>query len=75
MVLNSKSSNWSFISTGVPQGSILGPLFFLVYINDLVENICSDAKLFADDTSLFTAVCDEGTAADQLNRDPKTISD
>ena len=41
---------------GVPQGSVLGPLFFLVYVNDLVDNISSDAKLFADDTSLFT-VC------------------
>ena len=58
----------------MPQGSVLGPLFFLVYINDLVENISSDAKLFADDTSLFTVVYDEGTASDQLNRDLKTIS-
>ena len=37
----------------MPQGSVLGPLFFLVYINDLVENISYGAKLFADDTSLF----------------------
>ena len=40
----------------VPQGSVLGPLFFLVYINDLVDNISSDAKLFADDTSLFSCL-------------------
>ena len=57
----------------MPQGSVLGPLFFLVYVNDLVENISSDAKLFGDDTSLFTV--DEGTAADQLNRDLKVICD
>ena len=69
VVLNGKSSNWSPISAGVPQGSVLRPLFFLVYINDLVENVSSDAKLFADDTSLFTVVYDEGIAADQLNRD------
>ena len=69
MVSNGKSSNWSSISAGVPHGSILGPLFFPVYINDLVENVSSDAKLFADDTSLFTVVYDEGIAADQLNRD------
>ena len=75
VVLNGKSSNWSPISVGVPQGSVLGPLFFLVYINDLVENVSSDAKLFADDTSLFTVVYDEGIAADQLNRDLKVISD
>ena len=74
MVLNGKSSNWSSISAGVPQGSP-GPLFFLVYINNLVENVSSDTKLFADDTSLFTVVYDEGIAADQLNRDLKVISD
>ena len=74
MVLNGKSSNWSSISAVVLQGSVLGALFFQVYINDLVENISSDAILFADDTSLFTVVYDEGTAADQLNRDLKTIS-
>ena len=72
VVLNGKSSNWSSIPAGVPQGSVLGPLFFLVYINDLVEN---DEKLFADDTSLFTVVYVEGIAADQLNRDLKVISD
>ena len=67
MVLNGKSSNWSSISASVPQGSVLGPLYSLslVYINDLVENVSSDAKLFADDTSLFTIVYDESIAADQ----------
>ena len=75
VVLNGKSSNWSSIYEGVPHGSVLGPLFFLVDINDLVENVGSDAKLFADDTSLFTVVYDESTAADQLNRDIKVISD
>ena len=54
---------------------MLGPLFFLVYINGLVESISSGAKLLADNTSLFTVVYDEGTAADQLNRDLKVISD
>ena len=73
MVLNGKSSNLSPIAAGVPQGSVLGPLFFLVYINDLVESISSDVKLFADGTPLF--VYDEGIAADQLNRDLKVISD
>ena len=53
VVLNGKNSDWRHISAGVPQGSVLGPLFFLVYINDLVDNISSDAELFADDTSLF----------------------
>ena len=74
VVLNGKCSQWSQITSGVPQGSVLGPLFFLVYINDLVDNISSEAKLFADDTSLFTIVYNEDIAADQLNRDLKTIS-
>ena len=74
-VLNGKSSNWSSIFSGVPQGSVLGPLFFLVSINDLVENVSSDAKLFAADGSLFAVVYDESAAADQLNRDLKVLSD
>ena len=64
VILNGKSSDWSFIIAGVPQGSISGPLF-LIYINDLVDDLGSHAKLFADDTSLFTVVYDETVAADQ----------
>ena len=59
----------------VPQGCMLGPLFFLVYINDLVDDLSSDAKLFVDDTSLFTIVYDENIAAEQLNNDLKIISE
>ena len=69
VLLNGKSSEWASISAGEPQGSVPGPLFFLVYINDLVENVDSDVKMFADDTSLFSVVCDEATTAQQLNRD------
>ena len=56
MVLNGQESNWTSIQTGVPQGSVLGPLFFLVYINDLTDNINSEIRQFADDSSLFTVV-------------------
>ena len=48
---------------------MLGPLFFLVYINDLVDNVCSDAKLFADDTSLFKVVYNEQVSSSLLNND------
>ena len=69
VLLNGKNSEWADISAGVPQGSVLGPLLFLVYINDLVENVRCDIKLFADDTSLFSAVYDESKTAAELNRD------
>ena len=52
-VLNGQHSSWADIKAGVRQGFILGPLLFLVYINDLTENLHSNLKLFADDTSLF----------------------
>ena len=74
VVLNGKSSCWSSITAGVPQGCVLGPLFFLIFINDLADNICSEAKLFIDDTSLFTVVYDVDIAANRLNRDLETIS-
>ena len=54
--MNGKESEWRSINAGVPQGSVLGPLLFLVYINDLTDNIISDMRLFADDSSLLTCV-------------------
>ena len=54
VVLNGQTSSWRPILAGVLQGSILGLLLFLVYINDLSNRLISNTKLFADDTSLFT---------------------
>jgi len=56
VVLNGSESDWGEIKAGVPQGSVLGPLLFLVYINDLEKGIKSSVKFFADDTSLFSIV-------------------
>ena len=56
VVLNGQHSSWTNVQAGVPQGSILGPLFFLIYINDLSDGLNSNPKLFADDTSLFSVV-------------------
>ena len=56
VVLSGQFSAWADVDAGVPQGSILGPLLFLIYINDLTNDLSSSAKLFADDTSLFSVV-------------------
>ena len=52
-VLHGQTSSRELIKPGVPQGSVLGPLMFLIYINDLPDNIQSTCKIFVDDTSLF----------------------
>ena len=63
------------VKAGAPQSSIFGPLFFLIYINDLSENIELTVKLFADDTSLFSVVHNNNTSAEVLNRDLQKISE
>ena len=58
-----ENSSWRPVLAGVPQGSILVPLLFLVYINDLPNELKSNARVYADDTSLFTIVTDKNESA------------
>ena len=69
VVLNGRLSKRSNISARVPQVPILEPLLFLIYINDLSDNLSSNAKLFADDTSLFLVVHDMNQSEINLNDD------
>ena len=74
VVLNDQSSKWSSIKAGVPQGSILGPLFILVSINGLPNGLLSNPKLFVDYTSILSVVKDHLNSSNKLNEDLSKIS-
>ena len=65
VVLNGQSSSWTEVTSGIPQGSVLGPILFAIYINDLPDALENMIKLFADDTKVFASV---------NNEEDKTIS-
>ena len=75
VLLNGRTSSWSQILAGVPQDSILGPLFCLIYINDLGNNLSSTVKQFADHKFIFSIVHDIDLSSKQLNDDLKKASD
>ena len=74
-ILNCRTSKWgTIVETGVPQGSILGPLFFLSCINDLTDDLKFNVKLFADDASIFIVAHDPNTGAIDRGHDLNRIN-
>ena len=73
-LVNGSQSSWGYVQSGVPQGSVHGPLRFLVYVNDLETDIKSSVNLFAHDTPLFSTVRDPMVSAEEFNHDLAIIS-
>ena len=69
VVIGGVSSEFKYLFAGVPQGSVLGPLLFLIFLNDVEIDIISDISLFADDTALVQAYKFQAEAEDALNSD------
>ena len=74
VVLNSTNSEIKGVTAGVPQGSVLGPLLFLIYVNDITEQLLCLTRLFADDSSLFTSATDIHDIEGIINHDLIIIS-
>ena len=74
VLLNGQASSWRLVVAGVSQGSILDSLLFLIYIIYLPNDFKSNAKLFADGTSLFTKVKDKNISGNMLNNDLRRMS-
>ena len=75
VVVDGERSDVLDVQAGVPQGSRLGPLLFIIYINDIAENLESDVLIFADGTSLLASGLDPAETVAMINRDLEKISE
>ncbi len=73
VLLQNSESHIGMLKSGVPQGSVLGPLLFLLYINDIADEIKSLVRLFADDSSLISSAKNINDIQTNLNNDLKCL--
>ena len=73
VVLGDVDSSWMEVTSGVPQGSVLGPLVFVIFINDLPEVIEGYCKLYVDDSKIIRVIEDD-SSAEYLQRDIDSVT-
>ena len=65
VIVDGEESGWRDVISGIPQGSVLGPMFFICFINDLPNDVKTNVFIFADDTKLFATVPENNAALQQ----------
>lgn len=69
VVISDQFSSWAEVEAGFPQGSMVGPLLFLIHVNYISSDLMSNPKLFADDTSIFLVIKDVAVTTNEMNED------